>query len=265
MAERERVGEGLPSASRRQFLLWGGGAALGLLLAPRAGEAAGLTTALKRKRSLDALAAHASGHGASRGAAGGHSSAHLRGGTHGARVDHADLGGRTASAQASAQSRSAPAVHTGAGRAGCLSLALYCVHTGEKVDVDYFVNGRYEPGSLHEINYVLRDHRNDETHPIDTRTLNIVHAIRAMTGSREALHVVSGYRSPQTNAMLRLESSGVAEHSFHMSGQAIDFYLPGRDLRTVRRIALAMRSGGVGYYPYDNFVHVDSGPVRRWG
>ena len=156
-------------------------------------------------------------------------------------------------------------MHTGASRGACRSLALLSVHTGERVNVEYFIEGHYEASSLRAINRVLRDHRNDEVHPIDTRTLNIIHAIRSMSGSHEPIHVVSGYRSPQTNALLRMESSGVAEHSFHMSGQAIDFYLPGRDLRTIRRAALAMRAGGVGYYPYDNFVHVDSGPVRRWG
>lgn len=143
-------------------------------------------------------------------------------------------------------------------------LSLYCVHTGERLKVDYFVDGRYEPEALEAIDHLLRDYHNDETCQFDPRVLNQLYDLRRALGSTEPFHVFSGYRSPQTNESYRRVSERVAEHSYHLTGQAIDIQLPGRDIRQLRNVAVAMRAGGVGYYPGSGFLHLDSGPVRRW-
>jgi len=143
-------------------------------------------------------------------------------------------------------------------------LSLYCVHTDERLNVDYFVDGRYEPQALEAIDNLLRDHHNGETCQIDPRVLNQLYDLRRAVGSSEPIHVFSGYRSPVTNEGYRRVSGRVAEHSYHLTGQAIDIQLPGRDVRQLRNVAIAMRAGGVGYYPQDGFLHLDSGPVRRW-
>lgn len=143
-------------------------------------------------------------------------------------------------------------------------LSFYCVHTGEGLNVDYFVDGRYEPGALEAIDHLLRDYHNDEICQFDPRVLNQLFDLRRALGSTEAFHVFSGYRSPATNESYRRISGRVAEHSYHMTGQAIDIQLPGRDIRQLRNVAVAMRAGGVGYYPSEGFLHLDSGPIRRW-
>lgn len=143
-------------------------------------------------------------------------------------------------------------------------LSLYCVHTGERLNVDYVVDGRYQPEALEAIDHLLRDHHNGETCQIDPRVLNQLYDLRRALGSSEPIHVFSAYRSPATNEGYRRVSGRVAEHSYHMTGQAIDIQLPGRDVRQLRNVAIAMRAGGVGYYPQDGFLHLDSGPVRRW-
>jgi len=143
-------------------------------------------------------------------------------------------------------------------------LSLYCVHTGERLEVDYFVDGRYDPQALEAVDNLLRDHHNGETCQIDPRVLNQLYDLRRAVGSSEPIHVFSGYRSPVTNEGYRRVSGRVAEHSYHLTGQAIDIQLPGRDVRQLRNVAIAMRAGGVGYYPQDGFLHLDSGPVRRW-
>ncbi len=147
---------------------------------------------------------------------------------------------------------------------GSRSLAFYCVHTGESLSVDYYIDGKYEPDGLRAIDHLLRDYHTDEVCPMDPELLNQLHGIRTALGSRETYRVYSGYRSPETNAAYRRSGYGVAEHSFHIKGRAIDVALPGRDLRQMRNIALAMGEGGVGYYPWAGFIHLDSGPVRRW-
>jgi len=153
---------------------------------------------------------------------------------------------------------------SGDGSAESRALELYCVHTGEDLKVDYFVDGRYEPDALAAIDHLLRDYHNDEICQFDPRVLNQLYDIRRALGSTEPFHVFSGYRSPTTNESYRRHSARVAEHSYHLTGQAIDIQLPGRDIRQVRNVAVAMRAGGVGYYPQDGFLHLDSGPVRRW-
>lgn len=146
------------------------------------------------------------------------------------------------------------------------SLSFYAMHTGEELTADYFVNGRYQPQELQAIAHVLRDHRTDQIHDIAPEVLDIVHAVRRMVGSRDAIHVVSGYRSPETNEMKRRRSrwSGVAKNSYHLDGKAIDLILPDSDMRQVRRAGIALQAGGVGYYPRSGFVHLDCGPFRTW-
>jgi len=152
----------------------------------------------------------------------------------------------------------------GAGSPESRDLALFCVHTGERLNVDYYVGGRYEPDALRAVDHLLRDYHNDESCQFDPRVLNQLFDLRRALGSTEPFHVFSGYRSPTTNESYRRLSGRVAEHSYHLTGQAIDIQLPGRDVRQLRNVAVAMRSGGVGYYPQDGFLHLDSGPVRRW-
>jgi uncharacterized protein YcbK (DUF882 family) len=144
------------------------------------------------------------------------------------------------------------------------SLAFHHVHTGEKLDVVYWADGKYQAGAMRHINWLLRDYRTDEVHAIDRRLLDLLARMRRQLHSNEPIMVVSAYRSPQTNAMLEATTEGVAHHSYHMKGQAIDFCVPGRSLSSVRRLALSMKAGGVGYYPHSHFVHVDVGPVRMW-
>lgn len=148
---------------------------------------------------------------------------------------------------------------------GARSLAFDNLHTGEKLNVDYWIDGAYVPDALHSINFVLRDFRNGEIHTIDPKLLDLLSALHAQMESDAPFSVISGYRSPQTNAMLHEHSSGVAAHSLHMQGMAIDIRLADRDLRILHRSAVSLHAGGVGYYPSLDFVHVDVGRVRYWG
>jgi uncharacterized protein YcbK (DUF882 family) len=138
------------------------------------------------------------------------------------------------------------------------------LHTGEKASVEYWADGRYLPDALNEVNFILRDYRNGEVHPIDPNLLDLLHQLHVRAGSARPFEVISGYRSPATNAMLRAEGHGAASKSFHMKGMAIDIRLADVNLANLHDNALAMRGGGVGYYPESDFVHVDVGPVRRW-
>jgi uncharacterized protein YcbK (DUF882 family) len=144
------------------------------------------------------------------------------------------------------------------------AMSLYCIHTGEQLTVDYYVDGQYDSGAMEAIDHLLRDYHNDEICQIDPRVLNQLYDVRRALGSSEPFYVYSGYRSPETNESYRRLSGRVAEHSYHLTGQAIDVHLPGRDIRQIRNVAIAMRAGGVGYYPQEGFVHLDSGPIRRW-
>jgi len=143
-------------------------------------------------------------------------------------------------------------------------LSFYNLHTDEKCTVVYKDCGQCVPDALAEVNHVLRDWRNDEVHPIDTRLLDLLADLHVQLGTSDPFNVISGYRSPQTNALLHERSSGVAAKSLHMQGMAIDIRLPDTQLRRVRDTALAMGRGGVGYYESSNFVHVDVGRVRQW-
>ncbi len=147
---------------------------------------------------------------------------------------------------------------------GARKLSFYNLHTDETLTTVYWADGKYVPEALSEINYILRDFRRNAVKPIDARLLDLLHALRANLDTNAAFQVISGYRSPLTNAMLRRASEGVAAHSLHLKGQAIDLRVPGRELSLVRDAALALRGGGVGYYPRSDFVHVDVGRIRTW-
>jgi uncharacterized protein YcbK (DUF882 family) len=143
-------------------------------------------------------------------------------------------------------------------------LSLYNVHTGESAAVEYCRSGRLVPPSLETINYVLRDFRTGEKKEIDIRLLDLLNALSRKTAAGRPFHVISGYRSPQTNSFLRANGRGVSEHSLHLLGQAVDISVPGLGLRDLYRAAVSLRSGGVGIYPASGFVHVDVGRVRTW-
>jgi uncharacterized protein YcbK (DUF882 family) len=143
-------------------------------------------------------------------------------------------------------------------------LKFYNLHTGEQLDVVYYEKGRYIPQALAEIDYILRDYRQNAVKPISPALLDLVVAIRRKLHTDAEVAIISGYRTPQTNAMLAARSDGVAHHSLHMDGLALDWRVPGRTLEQLHRVALSMRGGGVGYYPASDFVHTDVGRVRYW-
>lgn len=143
-------------------------------------------------------------------------------------------------------------------------LAFRNLHTGETVDVVYRADGQLDRAALREIDWVLRDFRTGEARPIDRRLLDLLWILRAALGTTAPYEVISGYRSPVTNAMLARPGSGVSRISLHMRAMAVDVRVPGQPLAALRATALALRLGGVGYYPSSDFVHVDVGRVRFW-
>ncbi len=143
-------------------------------------------------------------------------------------------------------------------------LRFHHLHTGEQLDIVYCENGHYLPDALGEVNQLLRDFRSGEMAEIDPALLDLLHAVQASTGADGTFEIISGYRSPSTNEMLRSRSRGVARRSLHMQGKAVDVRLPGLATRQLRNASVALRRGGVGYYPADDFVHLDTGRVRTW-
>ncbi|MGH7022840.1 MAG: DUF882 domain-containing protein [Caulobacteraceae bacterium] len=143
-------------------------------------------------------------------------------------------------------------------------LAFDNLHTGETLNVAYWENGSYVPDALQAVNHVLRDHRNNEVHVIHPHLLDLLTALSQRLEANPNFEVISGYRSPQTNAMLHAMSSEVAQGSLHMVGEAIDIRMSGLQLAHLHDAALGLDMGGVGYYPESDFVHVDIGRVRRW-
>jgi uncharacterized protein YcbK (DUF882 family) len=144
------------------------------------------------------------------------------------------------------------------------SLSFYNLHTEESLETVYWDSGRYLSEALAEINYILRDYRTGEIKPIDTHLLDLLCVMGIQLGAERPFHIISGYRSPETNAFLRRCGRGTARNSLHMDGKAIDVRLPGYSLTVIQRMAMKLRSGGVGYYPDSNFVHIDVGRVRYW-
>lgn len=168
-----------------------------------------------------------------------------------------------AAATASATLAASPAeaaIHTRVER----SVALHNTHTGESLKTVYWSAGHYEPGALRQINRILRDHYSGTIHQMDPRMIDLLFALQHRLGTKKPFEIVSGYRSPATNAMLAAMSDGVAQHSLHMEGKAVDIRLEGLSVRHLGRAARALRMGGVGQYPDSNFVHVDVGHVRYW-
>jgi uncharacterized protein YcbK (DUF882 family) len=143
-------------------------------------------------------------------------------------------------------------------------LAFYNLHTGEHLKTVYWAEGRYVPGALKEINWILRDYRRNKVKPIDLRLLDLLHVLDQKLETRQPFHIICGYRSPATNEYLRKQSAGVAKHSMHIEAKAADIRIPGCHLVALQRAALALRDGGVGIYPFSDFVHVDVGRVRHW-
>lgn len=143
-------------------------------------------------------------------------------------------------------------------------LRFYNLHTGESINATYWADGDYVPGQVTAIDYLLRDHRTDQITMMDRELYDLLFALQQKIGRAGTYHVISGYRSARTNTMLRKASSGVAKHSLHVRGKAIDIRLPGTELRHLRQAALGLHAGGVGYYPDSNFIHVDTGRPRFW-
>jgi uncharacterized protein YcbK (DUF882 family) len=147
---------------------------------------------------------------------------------------------------------------------GARLLAFHNLHTGEKLRTTYWKDGKYDRAACARIDHILRDHYSGDEHPIDLRLMDLLFDLQARLRSDSAIEIISGYRSPRTNLMLASASDGVAKRSYHTRGMAIDIRLPGTPLPQIHNVALAMRRGGVGYYPDSQFVHIDVGPLRRW-
>lgn len=144
-------------------------------------------------------------------------------------------------------------------------IRMYSTRTGESIDTIYWIEGEYIPDALAEINNFMRDWRSNDRIRIDTRAIDIWAASHRLLETDDPYMMLSGYRSPQTNAMLRSKSRGVARNSLHMKGQAADLRLQGRSVSQMARAAASFNAGGIGKYSRSNFVHMDCGPVRLWG
>ena len=146
------------------------------------------------------------------------------------------------------------------------TLTMHHIHTDEDITITYKRDGKYDEEALKQLDWFVRDWRQSESIHMDPQLYDLVWEVSREAGG-DKIDVVCGYRSPRTNAMLRRRSSGVAEHSQHMLGKAMDFYVPGAALEDLRAVGLRLQRGGVGYYPHSGapFVHLDTGPVRHWG
>lgn len=144
------------------------------------------------------------------------------------------------------------------------SLALHNLHTGETIRTTFWADGRFLTDALRDIDFVLRDFRTGDVTEIDPELLVLLHRLSQTVEVAGPFHVISGYRSPKTNAALAKASNGVAKRSLHMQGMAIDVRLPGLRLKHLRDAAVALQGGGVGYYPKSDFIHLDTGRVRFW-
>jgi uncharacterized protein YcbK (DUF882 family) len=143
-------------------------------------------------------------------------------------------------------------------------IALTNLHTDERLDIEYFRDGIYVPEALAAIDVLLRDFRTGERHAIDPKLMDYLVDVAHTVGVDPVFSVISGYRSPQTNARLRERSTGVAQHSLHLEGRAIDVRLAGVDCADLAAEALELKRGGVGYYRASDFVHLDTGAFRTW-
>ncbi|MEO3428106.1 DUF882 domain-containing protein [Pelagibius sp. CAU 1746] len=148
---------------------------------------------------------------------------------------------------------------------GTRSLDFHNLHTGEEVGATYLRDGILQPEGLQRLNHALRDWRTGEVWEMDPKLLDLLYALRRRMDSKAPFELISGYRSPKTNATLASNSNGVAKRSLHMRGMATDIRLPERDLKALHKTARALQVGGVGLYSKSGFVHVDTGRVRYWG
>ncbi len=143
-------------------------------------------------------------------------------------------------------------------------LTLSNLNTGESIKAQFFDGKGYIQEELAKLNHFFRDYRSNKIKTIDTSLFDQLYRLQGLLGTRKPVQLISGYRSVDTNKELRAHSRGVAKNSYHTKGQAMDFHIEGISLSNVRKAALSMRAGGVGYYPSSNFVHIDTGPVRHW-
>lgn len=148
---------------------------------------------------------------------------------------------------------------------GTRALKLYNVNSRESIHEAYMKNGQYYRPGIQRLTNFMRDWRNNQVHTINMDVFEILYGVQTNLGVEDSgLHLISGYRSPQTNRMLRRRSSGVAKYSLHLDGRAADIRVPGVSLWKLRQTALSLQDGGVGYYKDSNFVHIDNGRVRTW-
>ncbi len=144
------------------------------------------------------------------------------------------------------------------------SIKLYNIHTGEHIKATYWAKDHFVKSELHKINHFLRDYRTGDVQKMDIELLDLLYSIQLIRDTTRPIQVISGYRSPKTNKLLRKRSEGVAKNSYHLKAQAIDINLPGTDLKNLKKLATFLKRGGVGYYPKSGFMHIDTGPVRYW-
>ena len=170
------------------------------------------------------------------------------------------LGAGVAAAGSLSTSSAHAAVHPRLDR----SIYLYNTHTGEFLRTVYWHSGHYQPAAMRQINKIMRDHYSGDVRTMDPKIIDLVALMQSKLGPHRPVHIVCGYRSPRTNAMLRRNTDGVAAHSLHMEGKAIDLRIEGLSIEHLGRFARSLRRGGVGQYPDSDFVHVDVGKIRTW-
>lgn len=144
------------------------------------------------------------------------------------------------------------------------SLHLHNALTGENLDITYWVKDEFVPEALKALNRFLRDPHNGNVTEIDPKLFHFIHDIAGKIGAKGTINIISGYRSPATNDRLRRRNSAAAKGSFHVKGKAVDIRIPGYSVKSLRRAALDLKQGGVGYYPRSKYIHIDTGPVRNW-
>ncbi|QUM76616.1 DUF882 domain-containing protein [Moritella sp. 24] len=147
---------------------------------------------------------------------------------------------------------------------GVKELGFYNIHTQERDQGRFWIDGLYQEDTLDSFSQLLRDHRQNLSAPMDRRLYELLYQLNKTLNISEEFHVISGYRSPKTNQMLASKSNAVATKSYHMRGMAIDIAIPDVKLSHLREAAISLKLGGVGYYPKSGFIHVDTGPVRIW-
>ena len=144
------------------------------------------------------------------------------------------------------------------------SLSLYNPNTKDRFNGVYWRQGEYDSNALKYINHIMRDYRINDVKQIDRRLLDLLSEISLKLKPKKPFHIISGYRSPETNAKLRKRGKGAAKNSYHIQGKAVDVRIPGHRTSVLRRAAYKLKGGGVGYYPHQRFVHIDVGPIRYW-